>query len=75
MNKVDPFLLALAVIAILILFLAGSALGALIFMLLWNWLMPYLFSLPEVSFWMAWGLLWLLSFIGAAFRTVVTSSE
>lgn len=25
-------------------------------MLLWNWLMPTLFSLPEITYWQAWGL-------------------
>jgi hypothetical protein len=25
-------------------------------MILWNWLMPTLFALPEISYWQAWGL-------------------
>lgn len=25
-------------------------------MLLWNWLMPTIFSLPQITFWQAWGL-------------------
>ncbi len=31
-------------------------------MLLWNWLMPDIFSLPRIDYWQAWGLL-LLSHI------------
>jgi hypothetical protein len=27
-----------------------------IVMWLWNWIMPYLFGLPTVDFWMAWGI-------------------
>lgn len=27
-----------------------------IVMVLWNWLMPEIFHLPEISFWQAWGL-------------------
>ncbi len=37
-----------------------SALVGLVVMLLWNWIMPYLFGLPTVSFWMAWGILFLI---------------
>jgi len=25
--------------------------------ILWNWLMPVIFSLPKITFWQAWGLL------------------
>ena len=38
------------VIAILIAFIFGIAV-----MYLWNWLMPEIFGLPEISFWQAWG--------------------
>ncbi len=27
-----------------------------IVMWLWNWIMPYLFKLPVIDFWMAWGI-------------------
>lgn len=30
---------------------------------LWNWLMPHLFGLPEISFWMALGIAALVSFL------------
>ena len=30
-----------------------------IVMWLWNWIMPYLFGLPTIDFWMAWGIVML----------------
>jgi hypothetical protein len=37
--------------------------AALPTMLLWNWLMPVLFHLPEIGFWQAVGLLFLCGFL------------
>lgn len=39
----------------------GAAVGLFILfghivMWLWNWIMPYLFDLPTIDFWMAWGI-------------------
>jgi len=31
--------------------------------LLWNWIMPYLFKLPEINMWMSAGIMLLASFI------------
>lgn len=28
-----------------------------VFMLLWNWLMPLIFGLTELTFWQAWGVM------------------
>ncbi|MFH1214647.1 MAG: hypothetical protein V1681_11200 [Candidatus Neomarinimicrobiota bacterium] len=40
--------------------LAIAAVGAFFFgfilMLLWNWLMPMIFGLPNITFWQGWGL-------------------
>lgn len=37
---------------------AGFAfLFGFVVMLLWNWLMPFLFGLPELTYWQAWGIL------------------
>jgi len=42
-------------------------------MLLWNGLVPTLFTgTPTLTFLQTWGLLFLLSLLGAAFRTTVT---
>jgi hypothetical protein len=49
--------LALLAPLILPLVLLFVAIGGLIVMLLWNWLLPALFGWPEVTFWQALGLL------------------
>jgi hypothetical protein len=51
-------------------FIVGfSALGAYVFMLLWNWALVGLFpSLPLLDFYRAWGLTILLSFVGSFFK-------
>ncbi len=49
-----------------------GAIGAAILMFLWNWIMPYIFGLPEINFWMAWGILILLSLVGNSIRSTVT---
>ena len=46
-------LIALLVAAVLVL----VALGTWATQILWNWLMPYLFGVPEISYWQALGLL------------------
>lgn len=40
-----------------------SLLFAWPFMLLWNWLMPVIFGLCKISFWQAFGLMILCSFL------------
>ena len=55
-------------IAIVLGFLLG-AIGGLIFMLLWNWLVPLFWSAaPILTFWEAWGVCILLSWIGSFFK-------
>lgn len=54
MKNVLTILLGLGVCAILLLFFGVAA------MLLWNWLMPVIFGLPTITFWQAYGLLWLI---------------
>ncbi len=48
---------------ILLIIIGGIVIGtvmAFVFgwlvMLLWNWLMPVIFGLPQITFWQAWGL-------------------
>jgi hypothetical protein len=43
------------------------ALAGWIVMLLWNWLMPEIFSLKQVTYWQAWGLLLLSSILFKGF--------
>jgi hypothetical protein len=49
MNSIGCFITGLIILAIL-------SIVPLIIMWLWNWLMPYLFNLPEINFWMALGI-------------------
>lgn len=60
-------LITIILIAILLL-----ALGPFITKWLWNWIMPDLFSLPEINYWKALGLQ-LLSFV--LFRNVPTGGS
>ena len=43
--------------------LAISALGGLIFMLAWNWIMPHLFELPTLTYWQGFGLVFIVYFL------------
>lgn len=45
-----------------------AAMMSLPVMLLWDWLMPKIFGLPEITWFQAWGLLWLT---GILFRPSV----
>ena len=54
--------------AVMIVFFACIGAGLLflfgaVVMWLWNWLMPDIFGLPELSYWQAWGLLILSSIL------------
>ena len=40
-----------------------SVLAAVPMYWLWNWLMPVLFSLTTITFWQAWGLVFLTSIL------------
>lgn len=57
MEKIFSVMFVIAIVAIAVMFVG------LITMFLWNWIMPYLFGLPEVSFWMAVGINLLISII------------
>jgi uncharacterized membrane protein YidH (DUF202 family) len=51
------------VATLLVFIIIASAVGlvaGLIIYYLWNWLMPIIFKLPEITFWQAWGL-WVFS--------------
>jgi len=53
------------IVGAIVLVAMGSAFGAWIFMLLWNWLIPDIVGLPELSFLKAWGLCLLMGLIGS----------
>jgi hypothetical protein len=59
----------LAVIIAIPLAIGFSALGAYVFMLLWNWALVGIFpTVPVLEFYKAWGLTILLSIIGSFFK-------
>lgn len=49
--------------------LIGYAIVGWILMMLWNWLLVSLVKLPEITYWQAFGLIFLLNIIGSAFRS------
>lgn len=60
-NKIVDLGIGCAIVAF-----AWAIVGILIgfpLMWLWNWIMPYLFGLPEISFWMALGIALLISIL------------
>jgi hypothetical protein len=46
-----PMIIGGVLLAGLLAFLLGF-----VVMLLWNWLMPQIFGLPEITYWQGWGL-------------------
>lgn len=58
-------ILTLILVGVVVLFLV-AALMSLPVMLLWDWLMPTIFGLPEITWLQAWGLLFLC---GLLFRS------
>jgi hypothetical protein len=57
------------VVAVAILFFV-AALMSLPVMLLWDWLMPTIFGLPEITWFQAWGLLFLSGLLFKSHTTV-----
>ena len=59
MKEILGLFLGLFMIAVMF-----GALEVVVFMLLWNWIVPMFWvSAPELSFWNAWGLLILVNLI------------
>lgn len=46
-----------------------SVIEAFVIMLLWNWLAVSIFSVPAISFWVAFGILCVFNLIGSFFRS------
>lgn len=64
-------LLAALIMGIALLFFI-AALMSLPVMLLWDWLMPTIFGLPEITWFQAWGLLFLC---GLLFKSHITTKK
>ena len=61
--------LAVIFVGIALLFIV-AALMSLPVMLLWDWLMPTIFGLPEITWLQAWGLLFLCGLLFRSHTTV-----
>jgi hypothetical protein len=62
-DKVNIAMKALKIIGMVILGIGAAFLFGLVIMWLWNWLMPLIFGLPEVTYWQGLGLLILSSIL------------
>ena len=57
-------------LSIILIIIALGALEGFVFMLLWNWLMPLIWTnAPIFSFWQAWGILILLNIVFSPFKS------
>jgi hypothetical protein len=61
-----------SILVIIGLIILAALLFTLPLQILWNWLMPYLFNLPIISFWQAFGLNMLA---GILFRSNITIKQ
>ncbi len=66
MNVIGLFLVGVGILFFL------SALMSLPVMLLWDWLMPTIFGLKEITWFQAWGLLFLC---GLLFKSNITTQK
>lgn len=62
MEKEKDYPLTVKILGVLMTALIYAVIGFLI-MLLWNWLMPLIFELPQVSYWESVGLMVLFSLL------------
>lgn len=62
MEKEKDYPLTVKIFGVLMTALIYAVIGFLI-MLLWNWLMPLIFELPQVSYWESVGLMVLFSLL------------
>jgi hypothetical protein len=50
-----------------------SSVFAFALMLVWNYVMPYIFHLPVIDFWQAYGLMWLINLFTYGIRSALSS--
>lgn len=62
-------LIALALVGAAFLFVVAAVMSLPV-MLLWDWLMPTIFGLPEITWFQAWGLLFLCGLLFKSHTTV-----
>lgn len=61
-------IITLCIIVALLLVFGLTCLSALVFMLLWNWILP-LFGIIKLTFWQSWGAIILLGIVGSCFKS------
>lgn len=66
-DKINALSCVLAAVLLIIVWTAIAATSGWILMLLWNWLIPSIFGLTEITYWQAVGITALLTFIGGFF--------
>ena len=54
---------------------AASAFIAFLFMLAWNYVAVDVFHAPALDFWHAWGIWFLITLVGGAFRATFSSKK
>lgn len=60
-------------VAVVAVVLGVYALVALLFQVLWNWLMPFIFGLPELSYWMSVGFIIMIGILTSGLKYVNNS--
>ena len=62
----------LVILGSIVLLIVIAAIMSLPVMLLWNWLMPLIFGLTEITWFQAWGLLFLC---GSLFKSNISAAK
>ncbi len=55
----DKLIWMAIIILIMVIYAVITLISAILTYFLWNWLASDLFGLPYLTFWQAWGILWL----------------
>jgi len=50
-------------VAVILAFAGLAAIGIWVFMVLWNWVMPMIFGLPTINYWMSLGIILITHFL------------
>ena len=59
----------------LVMYAFFALLTAIVTMLLWNWLMPIIFGLPNITYWQAYGLQILIALLFSGTKSSSSSSS
>jgi len=62
----------LAILFVIVIAVGSSLLTGLLLMLFWNWIAVSIFHAPHLTYWQAWGLMFLISLVAGLFRSSTT---